>query len=521
MTQNEYNKYIEQLPEQIYTNFVGMAKEAKVKARENPELALLIFKRVDVLQSKHKIKLINAIENKKSDKITDEDIEITYKNYMLKMDSKHVSNYVSLVRHIRILSKGQPELALRILQDAEEMQHTHKQSIKIEIENNNKKVSLIKSQQSNSSIQTIAFKENNKTQMPFILFVFFPFIIFAIYQCLLATPRYESQAKVLVQQPDSMATMDKGMALLTGMGVRTGNSDTELVKAYIYSNDMIQYLNQKLELRNHFSQSRIDYFSRVNDSDTSEYLLEYYYQRVKVDIYEKSGVITIYAQAFDGVYAQKLAEAIVARAEWYINSIGHQLANAQLDFIKGEHENIEKRFAAAQTNLLNFQQRYNLLDPVAEGAAMQKITYTLEEKIAVKQTELKITKSIMSIQSPQVRALKNELNALKSQLKAERNKLAQSGNKEIAVSEMLAKFTDYKVKMELALQAYTSSQISLEKSRIEAYRQIKYLIVVENATLSESSKYPQILYNLTLFFVVNISIFAIGRVVLSVIKELK
>jgi len=89
------------------------------------------------------------------------------------------------------------------------------------------------------------------------------------------------------------------------------------------------------------------------------------------------------------------------------------------------------------------------------------------------------------------------------------------------VSELLAKFTDYKVKMELALQAYTSSQISLEKSRIEAYRQIKYLVIVENATLSESNKYPQILYNLALFFVVNVSIFAIGRIIFSVIKELK
>ena len=89
------------------------------------------------------------------------------------------------------------------------------------------------------------------------------------------------------------------------------------------------------------------------------------------------------------------------------------------------------------------------------------------------------------------------------------------------MSELLAKFTDYKVKMELALQAYTSSQISLEKSRIEAYRQIKYLVIVENATLSESNKYPQILYNLALFFVVNVSIFAIGRIIFSVIKELK
>jgi capsular polysaccharide transport system permease protein len=127
----------------------------------------------------------------------------------------------------------------------------------------------------------------------------------------------------------------------------------------------------------------------------------------------------------------------------------------------------------------------------------------------------------MSAKSPQVLALKNELNALEAQLKSERSKLAQSGKEDISVSELLAKFTDYKVQMELALQAYTSSQISLEKSRIEAYRQIKYLIVVEKATLSEESKYPDVLYNISLFLLLLSLLFGIGKIIVSTIQELK
>ncbi|WP_413701728.1 lipopolysaccharide biosynthesis protein [Psychromonas sp. KJ10-10] len=320
---------------------------------------------------------------------------------------------------------------------------------------------------------------------PFMLLVILPFLLFTIYQVFIATERFESKAQVIVQQPDSMSTMDAGMALLSGIGVSSGGSDTELVKAYIYSNDMVQYLNHELDLRNHYTQGFIDYFSRIHESDSRDELLSYFQERVKVDINEKSGIITISSQGFDSEYAQLLTNKIVNRAEWFINSIGHQLANEQLAFIKGEHENIERKFAKAQTDLLNFQQQYNLLDPTAEGVAMQEITYTLEGQIATKETELKTAEAIMSPKSPQVLSLQNELKALSAQLKTERNKLAQSGKEEIAVSELLAKFTDYKVKMELALQAYTSSQISLEKSRIEAYRQIKYLIVVEKATLSE------------------------------------
>jgi len=356
---------------------------------------------------------------------------------------------------------------------------------------------------------------------PFILSVVIPSLLFVIYQLFWATERFESRAQVIIQQPDASATLDAGMALLSGFGVQPSGSDTELVKAYINSNDMLQYLNKELDLRAHYSNAKIDYFSRIHDGDTQEELFQYYLDHIKVELDEKSGVVSVYTQGFDSIFAQQVNNKIVKRAEWFINSIGHQLANAQLSFMQTEHKNIEEKFALAQTNLLKFQQRYNLLDPTAEGAAMQQIAYSLEGLIATKQTELKTLRAVMSNNSPQVKSLNNELSALQAQLKNERNKLAESGQEELSVSEILARFTDYKVKMELALQAYTSSQVSLEKSRIEAYRQLKYLIVVEESTLSEESKYPDVFYNISLFMLLLMLVFGIGKIIITTINELK
>lgn len=366
-------------------------------------------------------------------------------------------------------------------------------------------------------------KQNIKSMLlkPFMLSVVLPTLIFAFYQIVLATERFESQAKVIVQQPDATATMDASMALLSGFGVPTTGSDPELVKAYIYSNDMLQYLNKELNLRAHYSDQRIDYFSRIHDSDTKDTLFKYYEDHIDVILDEKSGVISIYVQAFDSQFAQQLNDKIVQRAEWFINSIGHQLADAQLKFMEGEHKNIETKFAQAQTDLLQFQQRYNLLDPAAEGAAVQQVAYGLEGQIATKQTELKTLQAVMSNNSPQVKSINNQLKALQQQLRNERDKLAETGTDELSVSEILAKFTEYKVNMELALQAYTSSQVSWEKARIEAYRQLKYLIVVEESTLSEESKYPDVVYNISLFILLLSLAFGIIKIVISTIKELK
>ncbi len=530
MIEEEYQKVIDSLGARQAKSFVALAKCAKQAVAKNPQLTIRILQQVKVLQSEHKVMLLKRLLGKNIDLFVDGEIDSNgqakrrYEELKGCFESYQIENYIFLSRQVVLISEKDPQVALLLLVDIENLQKKQEMAIKRKKKRRVAEREIRATNVEHKQTEKQNLKKNKKRPIYTSVFswlVLFPVACFAIYQMFIATPRYESQAQVIVQQPDAVATMDAGMALLSGMGVSPGNSDTELIKAYIYSNDMMHYLNEKLDLLGHYSQSKIDYFSRMHANATREELLEYYYQRVKVDVNEKSGVITIYAQGFDSGYAQQLAQVIVKRAEWYLNSIGHQLAIAQLTFIQGEHDTIEKQFAEAQTNLLNFQQRYNLLDPTAEGIAMQQITYALEGKIATKQTELKITKSIMSVQAPLVIAINNELTALKAQLRSERQKLSQTGSENIPVSEVLSNFIDYKVKMELALQAYTSSQISLEKSRIGAYRQIKYLIVVETPTLSESNKYPQTLYNITLFFVINISIFAIGRIVLSVINELK
>ncbi|MGR5134645.1 lipopolysaccharide biosynthesis protein [Vibrio alfacsensis] len=357
---------------------------------------------------------------------------------------------------------------------------------------------------------------------PFIALVVIPTLIFALYQSFWASERYVSRAQVIVQQPDGMATMDASMAVLTGLGVsNTGVADTELVKAYILSNDMLKYLNEKLDIVTHFSQSNIDWFSRIDEEESWEAVYEYYLTRIDIYIDSNSNIVHVETQAFDPEFANRLTQTIVERAEWYINSIGHQLANAQLAFIQKEHANIERKLQDAQTKLLRFQQQYNLLDPTAEGAAMQQITYGLEGQISAKEAELKSLSAMMSSQAPQVLSVKNTLAALKSQLDKERAKLSNTENHAMSVSEILTLYTDLKVKMELALQAYTSSQISLEKSRIEAYRQLKYLVVVEAATEPHQAKYPDVFYNITLFGVIVSMLFGIGRIVLLTIQELK
>ncbi|MEP4891747.1 MAG: lipopolysaccharide biosynthesis protein [Aliiglaciecola sp.] len=369
-----------------------------------------------------------------------------------------------------------------------------------------------------------------KFKRPFILCVILPFLLFTFYQVIWASSRYESQAKLIVKEPDGMATLDPAMAIMSGFGVASGSLDTELVKAFVYSNDMLAYLENTLEFSTHYSNTEYDFFSRLDGDASRESVLKYYLDRVLVELDEKSQVISIYVQAFDPEFAHLMSKTIVDRAEWYINEIGHNLAKKQLEFITLEHQLVEKRLQKAKTELLAFQRRHNLLDPQAEGIALQQITYQIEGQIAAKRTELNALRNSMSENAPQVLQARSQLESMVQQLENERarlttDKTADSSlpddEKNLSVSQVMAKFSDYKINMELALQAYTSSQVSLEKSRIEAYRQLKYLVTVESPTFPQDAKYPQVFYNLSLFLAVALMLFGIGRIVIATVTELR
>lgn len=353
----------------------------------------------------------------------------------------------------------------------------------------------------------------------FLLCVILPWSLFAFYTVVVATPRYESQALLLIKQPDGASTLDASMALLSGFTGASSHSDPHILKAYVHSQDMLEYIERHLPLREHFTDTSIDFISRLDSSASKEKFLDYFHRRISVYIDDKSGVITLSVQGFSPQFTQRLTQLIVERAEWYINDIGHHLATRQLEFVKGENQRVEDRLAQAQRQLLALQREHNLLDPVAEGAAMQQIAYTLEGQIAIKEAELKGLLTVMHSGAPQVVALKNELQGLTSQLQRERKRLVVNQG-QTSVSEILSQYMDLKVSLDMAMQAYQASQVSLEKSRIEAYRQLKYLITIQNPTKPEEASYPEVQYNLLLAAVLLLLLFGIGKIIIATIKEL-
>merc|ERR1711879_315251 len=78
-------------------------------------------------------------------------------------------------------------------------------------------------------------------------------------------------------------------------------------------------------------------------------------------------VIELSARAYDAAYAQLISQTIVQRAEQFINEISNNLAKSRLAFAQSEHDIVEEKLQNAKLALIDFQTKYNVLDPNAEG----------------------------------------------------------------------------------------------------------------------------------------------------------
>ena len=362
-----------------------------------------------------------------------------------------------------------------------------------------------------------AFLKKNKT-----LALLLPWALYAFYLTVWAAPQYESHSQLIVKSSDGSSSFDPS-SLLMAAGVPSSGSgaESQLVEAYIQSVDMINYLDETIALREHYMSDEADIFSALSSSHKQEDFHKFYQDHIEVSVDSTSSVITLRTRAFNPEYAQRINQTIVSKAEEFINNINNDLAKSKLTFAKGEHEIVEQKLQKAKTEILGFQSKYNVLDPTAEGAAYQQIAFSLEATLAQKRAELSTISTMMSDVAPEVINMKREIAALQKEVEKRKERLSTAEESEsLSVSALMAQYSNLQVQLQLAIQAYSSSLITLENARVEAYQKLQHLVTIESSTLPDDNAYPTVIYNLVLFGVLLLLVYGIVRIVIATIREL-
>lgn len=343
-------------------------------------------------------------------------------------------------------------------------------------------------------------------------------VLGALYWLLLASDRYVSETSLIIRKTDSVnaPSLDISM-LVSGVG-GVNRSDQLLLREYLLSVDMLNKLDAALHLREHYSNHQHDLLSRMWFQDASiEWFHRYYLSRVSVEYDDFAGVLRIDAQAFDAETAQAIAHLLVQEGERYMNQLGHELAQAQVDFLTTQVNLAQLRFQQARQALLQFQNNKGLVSPQGTVETISTIIAKLEEQRSQLTTQIASLPKTISPNHPNLLLLKQSLAAIDRQIADEKSRLASASGH--ALNSTAEEFQRLQMEATFTQDLYKAALTTLEKGRMDATRMLEKVSVLQAPTHPEYPMQPRRLYNTLLTLLGGLMLAGILKLLESIIRD--
>lgn len=374
-----------------------------------------------------------------------------------------------------------------------------------------------------SAKQKTKFKlKLSKKVRQFLLLLFLviiPWEIITFYTVAIAKPRYVSEAKVVVKQTnDNSVGTGTGLVALLG-GSSTSVEDSHYLTNYILSHDMIARLDKDFNFRENYRVNGVDFINELKREPTQEELLEYFKKRVKVELDITTNILSIKTEAFDPEYALKLNKALLEQSEFFVNNISQKMASEQTAFAEKQLITAQKELEDAKAEVLNYQNRNQILDPESSARALNSLIAGLEANLSALRTEERQLLSYLNPTAPQVVSLRSQIKAVEQQVAQERAKLTSPSNNRL--NSQALQFEQIKADAKFAEEKYKLALTALEKARLETARKMKNLIIISSPFKAEEALYPRKTYIIGTSLIFLLIFYGFVQLILAVIRDHK
>ena len=334
---------------------------------------------------------------------------------------------------------------------------------------------------------------------------------------LFATDRYVSEAIVLIENTETSGSMTDIISMIGG-GTGPNRADQLLLREHLLSVDMLLKLDDAFDLRAHYSDKRRDFASRMWFQDASvEWFHRHYLSRMRAEYDDFAGVLRIRAQAYDPKTAKSVADMLVAEGERYMNTLSHDRARAQVDFLDTQVQFAHDMVLQASQTLLDFQNQKGLTSPLATVESINAIIATLEAQRTGIQTQIAALPLTLTPDHSNLVMLRQTLAAVEQQIETERAKLASTTGTPLntLVEEQLRLQLDVDFKKDV----YKTALTALEKGRMDASRTIKKVSVLQSPVFPEYPLEPRRIYGIAATLCIFLIIAGIVKLLESIVLD--
>ncbi|MBF0527835.1 MAG: capsule biosynthesis protein [Deltaproteobacteria bacterium] len=315
------------------------------------------------------------------------------------------------------------------------------------------------------------------------------------YFLIIASDMYISECMFAIRNADNSITGGAGNSstgtamLLQAFG--STNAEAYIVRDYIHSHDLLNHVNKRLQIREHFSSNSHDFISRLNHDATMEQFLKYWVFTVSLSFDPEAGIIRLKTKGYSPEMAQKINKIILEKSEELINRMNERARQDILAQAYRELRLAEEQILLTREALRIFRDDHFMLDPNSTADGLGKLIDQLEMEKAKISQQLAESLSYMRVQSPHVVAIQNKLKTIEDQIITQKHRLVGTGQRDERINTVIGEYEKLTTDAEFAQKRYLNILTSLEISRIKADSKLLYIVPFQLPTLPDESLYPR------------------------------
>lgn len=360
-----------------------------------------------------------------------------------------------------------------------------------------------------------------------------PFAVFSAYTLMIAEDRYVSNSSIVVQNVGGNIELGGFGALFPGVS-NNSTTDLLLIREYLASRDMLNEIDAKFNIINHWSSPSLDYVYKLNTQDYKELSLRYYQDKVRPVYDVESGTLRLSVETFDPKLSKNVLDYVLVKAEGFVNEKSHKSAHEQVSFIEKELVNIKTKLDESRKALIDFQRETNFFTPESETQQTSKKLGVLEENKLRAEAEYSAKKTFLHSDSPQMITLAESIRFFEKQIEVEKQKLIGNfkendsqktikGGKysKLGINDRTDMYKMLEGELNLNIEAYKNALITYEKVKLDATRKLKQLVLVSSPQTPDYPLYPNKKLNILYAFIVLSLIYGLAVLIKDIIKEHK
>jgi capsular polysaccharide transport system permease protein len=341
-----------------------------------------------------------------------------------------------------------------------------------------------------------------------------PAFFAAIYLFVFAADVFESEARFMVRT----ASASTFSALVQSHGMTSAPDDAYAIVAFAQSRDLVDKLANEDNLRQIYARPEADVLSKYPrwlQPDTLDHLLQRFKDWTDIRIEETSGIVTLRAYAYRSDDARALAEAILRRAEAFVNEMNSRALSDRVNSAGTIRDQANARVADVEARLTMFRNENRFVDPARESAASLDAIGKLSTEVAQLEAMLK-QKVQLTPQNPTIPALRGRIANYREQIEKMRRQVVGASD---SMSTKLAAYEHLVLERRLAARELEVAHMNFQAAQQDSQQQQVYLERIANPTAPDRPDFPRRGLWLAISLFASIGVFIIASSLIGIARE--